>query len=162
MSAEKETLTTAILQQDYPDIAKALIDEGYATGFKAGGDSERQRIQAIEALATLGHDDVVAAFKFDGTTTAAEAALQILAAEKETRKTMQAKIAADTSNPVHHAAMPTENTNESAGLTGEDKWRYEFAHDENIKDEFRSVESYIAFCKASAGGLVKILGAQAA
>ena len=162
MSAEKEILTTAILQQDYPDLAKALIDEGYATGFKAGGDSERQRIQAIEALATLGHDDVVAGFKFDGTTTAAEAALQILAAEKETRKTMQAKIAADTSNPVHHAAMPTENTNESAGLTGEDKWRYEFAHDENIKDEFRSVESYIAFCKASAGGLVKILGAQAA
>jgi ClpP class serine protease len=162
MSAEKETLTTAILQQDHPDLVKALIDEGYATGFKAGGDSERQRIQAIEALATLGHDDVVASFKFDGTTTAADAALQILAAEKETRKTMQAKIAADTPNPVHHAAMPQDNTNESSGLTGEDKWRYEFAHDANIKDEFRSVESYIAFCKASAGGLVKILGAQAA
>jgi ClpP class serine protease len=107
----QQPLTRETLAADYPDIAKAFTDEGYGKGIIEGkrlgsiegAEAERTRIKSIEALATLGHDALIAQFKYDGVTQANDAALKILGAEKENRAAMAAKLDADTPKPVAHA-----------------------------------------------------------
>lgn len=66
------------------------------TGAKAEGAAvERARIQAIEAIAIPGHESLIASLKFDGKSTAADAALAIVNAEKGFRQAAAAAIDAD-------------------------------------------------------------------
>jgi hypothetical protein len=106
-STMTDKITRESLAADYPDIAKALTDDGYGAGItegkRLGAEEERIRIKSIEALATLGHDALIAQFKYDGVTQANDAALKILGAEKENRAAMAAKLAADTPLPLAHA-----------------------------------------------------------
>jgi ClpP class serine protease len=122
---QPQTLTKESLFAEQPDFAKALTDEyyqaGLAVGIAQGAEAERVRIQGIEALATLGHDDLIATFKYDGRTTAADAALQILSAEKLTRLDMAEKLAKDTPKPVPHAQAAFNDGGDKDGETDEDE-----------------------------------------
>lgn len=159
-------ITRDTIASDYPDIAKALTDDGYAAGLIAGraqgAEAERNRIQGIEALAMPGHDALIAQLKFDGATTAAEAALQIIAAEKENRTAMAAKIKLDTPAPVPHApaAFGDGHVDDSAQLAGPAKWKHEWQHSADLQAEFKTVGAYVAFQSASEKGLVKRFGAR--
>lgn len=161
------TITRETLEADAPELLKAIQDESYQAGLTAGksqgAEAECLRIMGIEALATLGHDQLIAGFKFDGKTTAAEAALKILSAEKITREQMKEKLANDTPQPVQHAqALFNENGgDESANLSGEEKWKYEWQHSADLQAEFKEMGAYIAYQKATEKGLVKRLVAAA-
>jgi len=61
----------------------------FDAGFKAGAEAERKRIQSVEEQALPGHEDLVAKLKYDGHTTGEQAAVQVLAAERERRATEQ-------------------------------------------------------------------------
>ena len=165
--SQPQTLTRDTLASDYPDLYKAMTDESFSAGLAAGitqgALDERARIQGIEALATLGHDALIAQFKFDGKTTAADAALQILGAEKTNRAAMAAKLAADTPQPVPlaPAAFNDGGADESTHLTGRDLWEHQYKTDASLKAEFPTVASYIAYQTAVEKGLVKRLGATA-
>lgn len=161
-----KTLTKESLFAEQPDFAKALTDEyfqaGLAAGIAQGAEAERTRIKGIEDLASLGHDALIAQFKFDGTTTAAEAALKILGEEKINRAAMAEKLAKDTPKPVPHAqAAFNDGADESTGLKGEEKWKHEWLHSDALQAEFKDMGAYLAYQKASEKGLVKRLGAAA-
>jgi ClpP class serine protease len=158
-------ITRETIASDYPDIAKAFTDDGYAAGLSAGkllgAEAERVRIQAIEALAMPGHEALIAQIKFDGATTAAEAALQIIGAEKTNRTVMAEKLAADTPKPVSHAnaAFNDGGNDGSDQLTGSEKWEHEWKHSAALQSEFKTIGAYVAYQSASEKGLVKRLGA---
>lgn len=65
------------IQAEHPALADAFRAEG--------ASAERARIQAVEAQAIPGHEDLIAAMKFDGKSSAGDAALAVLAAEKTSR-----------------------------------------------------------------------------
>lgn len=159
-------LTREIIAADHPDLYKAITEEAYAAGLNAGiaqgSEAERSRIQGIEALATLGHDKLIAEFKYDGKTTAEQAALKILTAEKDTRASMATKLAAETPQPVPLApAAFNDGKGEEEKLIGQEKWEYEWKHSAELQAEFISMGAYVAYQKASEQGLIKHLGAKA-
>lgn len=163
------SITRDVLAADHPDLLAAIIAEGHAAGLaegkSLGAEAERVRIQGIEFLAMPGHDALVASLKFDGKTTAEQAALQILAAEKATRESMAGRIASDTPKPVKHSAPAFNDGDEDEDgdgeeLTGAAKWEHEWKHSAALQAEFRSVDSYVAYQNASAKGLVKRVGAK--
>lgn len=161
MSITRETLAS-----EHPDLVKAITDEGYATGFAEGklhgANDERQRIQDIEALSIPGHDALLSTLKYDGKTTAAEAALQILKAEQQTRIDMSTRLAADTPMPVSHAATSLYEGEAAADtdLVGEAKWQHEWQTSAALQQEFKTQASYVAYQSAVANGRVKQLGAK--
>jgi hypothetical protein len=60
----------------------ATYIEGFKAGRLQGQSEERARIQSIEALNARGYEDLVEPLKWDGVTTAPEAAVRLLAAQK--------------------------------------------------------------------------------
>lgn len=72
------------LKAEHPDLVQAIRDEALAEG----AAQERARIQAIEDVAMIGHEDLVKAAKFDGKTTAEALAVQMIKAEKARASTM--------------------------------------------------------------------------
>lgn len=92
------TMNKEELQAAHPALAEELRAEGAA--------SERQRIQAIEGQAIPGHEALIATLKFDGKSTAGDAAMAVVAAEKSARQAHAAASANDAPNPVPAAAPP--------------------------------------------------------
>lgn len=92
-------LTLSEFKEAYPEMHDSIYREGFdmgstdgygrgkADGVKEGAESERSRIQSIDEQATgfPRHDALVSSLKYDGVTTGPEAAVKILAAEKELR-----------------------------------------------------------------------------
>lgn len=165
-------ITREQLAAEAPDLLQALAEEGRAAGYQAGltagAENERNRIKDIEALAMPGHDALIAQLKFDGATTAGEAAMQILAAEKTTRATMAATIAAETLGPVPHATAPLVDDTSDDDADSEDaaegdeieasakrKWN----KDKALRAEFAGdFGAYVAYERAAGNGQVKIIG----
>jgi hypothetical protein len=85
-------ITRDQLAAEAPDVLAAIQAEGAA--------SERARIQAIEAQAIPGHDALISTLKFDGKSTAGDAAMALLAAEKQTRTAQAAALASDAPAPL--------------------------------------------------------------
>jgi len=102
------TLTMERLQEDAPELladiqAKAMElgqEKGHSLGLKEGATAERERIQAVLAQSMPGHEEIIEKLAFDGETQAPEAAMQILAAEKQIRTTVAASLADDGVAPV--------------------------------------------------------------
>jgi signal peptide peptidase SppA len=87
------------IASEFPDAAAALRGEG--------ATAERSRIQAIEAQGIPGHDALISSLKFDGKSTAGDAAMAVLAAEKSTRSAAASALAADAPNPLASAPVST-------------------------------------------------------
>lgn len=84
--------TALKISSDYPHIAEFFRAQGAAT--------ERARIQAVEALLIPGHKELINRLKFDGKSTAGDAAQAILAAEYSTRNAGQQHFPSDAGQPV--------------------------------------------------------------
>ncbi|KRB73449.1 S49 family peptidase [Noviherbaspirillum sp. Root189] len=85
-------LTAEKVASDHPDIAAAFRAEGAA--------AERQRIQAIESQLIPGHEALIDTLKFDGKSSAGDAAQAVLAAEKQARTAQAAAIAKEAPAPL--------------------------------------------------------------
>jgi len=85
----------------HPELAEAFRAEG--------ATAERARILSVEAQSMPGHDALIATLKADGKTSGAEAAMQILAAEKSKLASMASQLTADAPAPVPHAVSPQES-----------------------------------------------------
>src|SRR3990172_3975841 len=74
------TLTIDVLATERSDLADALR----ATAFQEGADKERERIKSVQeqSMPGHGHEELIAKLMYDGKTTGAMAAVQVLAAEK--------------------------------------------------------------------------------
>lgn len=66
-----------------------MKSEQFDEGFKAGVEAERKRIQSVEAQSLPGHEDLIAALKYDGHTTGEQAAILVIAEHKNCLATDQ-------------------------------------------------------------------------
>ncbi|KQW96970.1 hypothetical protein ASC94_09185 [Massilia sp. Root418] len=92
-------ITAEQLNAENPALADSLRAEGAA--------AERARIQAVEGQSMPGHEALIASLKFDGKSTAGDAALAVLAAEKKTRSAQAAANADDAPQPLQQAPAAT-------------------------------------------------------
>lgn len=106
-------LTRETLAAEAPDVLQALLDEGhqagYAAGLAAGATAERQRIQDVQAQSLPGHEALIAALAYDGKTTGAEAAIQVITAERATATARLHTLRAETPQPLPFAASDEAN-----------------------------------------------------
>jgi hypothetical protein len=153
-------ITLDSIRADHPAIAEALRQEGFNAGLDAGAEAERNRIIAVQAQAAglPGHEALVAALVADGKTTGAEAAVQILAAEKTKGRQHAAALRADAPAPVAHAASDDAGSL-PAGAPIEEAAKAKWDADASLRTEFINFSTYLAYAKAHAAGSVKVLGA---
>lgn len=74
------------LKKEHPEVYKQLHAQAFEEGKQSGVEVERQRIKAIEDVAIIGHDKLVVNAKFESGITAEALAMQILAAEKQSKQ----------------------------------------------------------------------------
>ena len=117
-------MTPEVLKEKFPDVfavienqghVKGLSEgyekgckEGHVQGFNAGAESERKRIEAVEAQSLVGHEALIAQLKADGKTTGEQAAMMVLSAEKEKRKTRMQSLEDSSIKPVPPSNTDTE------------------------------------------------------
>ncbi len=149
---EKEStmLTLEKLKAENPDLVSALLAEGAASGANA----ERDRLLGIDAQAASlsGHDELVQRLKADGKTTPAEAAVQILAAEKaknaERLKGLEQLDAAAAG--VTSTLSGGDGGNAKTFPQNAEGWKAEWEATPKLQDEFPTAEAYVATMKRQA------------
>lgn len=114
-------MTPEVLKEKFPEVFAAIETQGYARGsaegkdvglkeghikgFCSGAESERKRIEAVESQLLVGHEALIAQLKADGKTTGEQAAMLVLGAEREKRKTRMQALEDSSVKPV-----PPSNT----------------------------------------------------
>lgn len=135
------TLTVDSLRADHGDLVTAIEQEAMARGAEA----ERNRILGIEQTALAGHDDLVATMKADGKTTPAEAAVRILAAEKEKAAERTSALAA--MDAAAAGVVSTPSGDQPAAATTPEGWAAEWQNSDKLKAEYPTAEAYVAIKK---------------
>ncbi len=92
-------LTAEQLAAEHPALAAHFIAQG--------ATAERERIQSVEAAGLPGHEALINTLKFDGKSTAGDAALAIVHAERQGRQAAAAANAGDAPQPVAAAPVAT-------------------------------------------------------
>lgn len=119
-------LTVETLTAERPDIAAALRADGAA--------AERRRIADVEAQLLPGHETLIASLKSDGKTTGAEAAKQVLAAERFKLSAIAEQLRAESPPIIPHAQAPSDKEDaQSASTDQREAWhnkakQYQAAH----------------------------------
>lgn len=97
---ESQHMDKATLAQQHPDLLAQLKTEFSASAAATGAAQERERIAAVRAQALPGHEALIETLAFDGKTTGPEAAMAVLAAEKQTRAAQAQALASDAPAPL--------------------------------------------------------------
>jgi signal peptide peptidase SppA len=151
-SMDPQELTLAMIEQR-PDLVASLTQRGEETGARA----ERERIQAVAAVAEglPGHEAIVREMMFNGKTTGPEAAVKILAAEKQTRAKVLEGIATQSPAPAP-VSMPEAQQIDASTVDPEDETAMKTAWDgdEKIRANFASFEGWLAFRRQEARGKI--------
>lgn len=155
-------ITLEKLEKDAPELLAQIRKDARNQGMIDGAATELARIQGVKAQAMLGHESLIETLMFDGKTTGPEAAVQILAAERQVRDTALAQFQKGGANPVAAAIAPEMETLsqdlEKDGVEfDEDQARAKFAATAALKAEFGSCDTYLAYLQATKKGKVKIL-----
>lgn len=160
------TITIEKIKNEYPDIAKALMDEGAKSAhdevFACGAKEERERIQAVSDQLMPGHEALIKDLMYDGKTTGEQAAVKVLQAEKQIRVNALKNLDDGKIDPVDDATPPdveppADGAGDDAVEFDEAEARADFAKSKALKKEFGDPETYLAYRKAAAAGHVKVL-----
>lgn len=88
------------LAQQHPALLAQLQAEFSASATATGAANERTRIAAVRAQVLPGHEALIETLAFDGKTTGPEAAMAVLAAEKQVRTAQAQALANDAPQPL--------------------------------------------------------------
>lgn len=149
-AAATPAIDRAYLAANHPDLLAACQTEG--------ATAERKRILDIQALAMRGHEALVADLVADGQTSAPEAAVKILSAEKSANERRATDLRAAAPQPVADVPVPDDNgagIDPDAPIETRAKARWE--RDPDLRAEFGAFDTYLAYAKAEAAGTVKLL-----
>lgn len=156
------------LAAEHPALLASILAEGRS----AGASEERARILAIEAAALPGHEALVATLKADGSVSAGDAALQILAAERQVKASAAAAHRAEAPAPVAtvpaSTVQPTAAEREAAAAQAdasaplEDRAKAAWDKDSKLRAEFSSLAAYTAYVRASEAGHSRVYARQPA
>lgn len=159
--AQTPAIDRVYLAANHPDLVTALQAEG--------ATAERERILGVQAQGAKlpGHDKLIAALVADGTSTAADAAMQILTAEQAIAGQRREALQADRLNPVHFAAAPSASEDAAldtaaaadadANLPVETRCENQWKKDASLHREFTSLSAYTAYTKATESGRARVL-----
>lgn len=159
------TITIEKIKSEYPDIAKALKDEGAQTArddaYAAGAKNERERIQAVSDQLMPGHEALIKDLMYDGKTTGEQAAVKVLQAEKQIRVNALKNLDDGKIAPVDAVTPPdvepsADGSGDDSGEFDEAEARADFAKSKALKKEFGDPETYLAYRKAAVSGNVKV------
>lgn len=162
----EKTMTDILNVTESPQITADYLTTHHAdlvnTFYQEGAQQERERIQAVENQFIPGHEVLIKQLKFDGKTTGAEAAIQVLAEEKMFQSEKQAAFQSQMTSPLPIACSVIEETtllhqNAQKSLSTEGQWRANWENDATLQAEFGSVDTYLAFQKAQQNGQINIL-----
>jgi len=92
---EKHPELYAAARQEGADAAKTAQDEATAAARKEGAAAETARVKAVREQLIPGHEALIEALMFDGAITGEQAAVKVLAAEKQLRSGMKQKLIDD-------------------------------------------------------------------
>lgn len=154
------------------DSIVAKAKEGLVTAadveskVEASAKGERDRILALDGLIKPGREKMIAEFKADGKTTAAEASIQILAFEDQ-KLAGKSKAIADDAAAVA-SVVQTDPGAQAASVAKvaadaplEDRCKAEWDGDSELRAEFgNDYKSYTAYMEADEAGLVRVLGSK--
>jgi hypothetical protein len=119
---------------------------------------ERERIKSVLDVPHVGHEELFGKLAFDGRTTAAEAALAMVNAERATREKVQGDIRKDAPKPLDNGGDPgAGGGTESAGFDEERCKKNWAANTGNVRGHYGSESAYIAFERQMAAGNIRIL-----
>jgi len=171
----------------YPDIAKALVDEGDKAGYEKGfndgektgiekaspenqdiaktegATAERERIQSVQDQLIPGHEDLIQTLMFDGETTGPEAAVKILVAEKKLRTDTLEQHQKDAPDalPDPSTDKDTKTPDKDSDLPVEERAKAAWDKDPVIRKEFDGdYDAYLAAERAILKGQAKVLGSK--
>ena len=156
VNAPIATITLEFITSQYPCIASTLRAEG--------AQLERERIQAIEQQLIPGHEALINQLKYDGRTTGVEAAVKVLAAEKQQQSHMLTKLRTDSNLQISASdslAAEMSQPCSTLSLSKEEQLAQEWLTNPVLQEEFMSQAAYMAYRQAESQGLVKIIGAKA-
>lgn len=151
------SLTREQIEAQAPDLVAAFRAEG--------AHAERERIKAVEEQLIPGHEAIVATMKFDGKSTAADAAMAITAAEKRMRSKAADELSAEAPAPLPTGATPAldlaEQQRQKAAadleaLPLEDRCKRRWESEATLRQEFTSLAAYTAFERANSEGRARI------
>jgi len=148
-------ITPDYIAKNHPEIASSMTKDSFNEGYKAGSETERERILGLEEVAMSGHEDLLEEARKDGKSKAADLALKIVAAEKQRGgnilKTMEAETMAEPVVTPSTAQTPHIDVNAPIEERAESEWQASA----DIRTEFADKDAYIAFRKAEDSGRVK-------
>lgn len=148
--AGKGAATVESLRADHGDLVQAI--ETSATA--AGASSERERISGVLTYLGRGHDDTVVALAKDGKSTKSDAAVAILdatpAGSADVEKGLQALEKAAEGVESRPSATGDAGGVKEPKATTPDGWKAEYEASADLKEEYPTVESYVATKKREA------------
>lgn len=114
MSEDNKT-TTPLTRASFEAEHAALFAQVKGEFIALGAAQERERIQAVHAVGEglPGHEKLLGTLAFDGRTTAAEASMAVLVAEKQARAAAIAAHVDDAPQPAKPSAAPADKTGKS-------------------------------------------------
>lgn len=153
-AADSPAIDREFLAARHPDLLASLQAEGAA--------AERARILAVHAQATgfPGHDALVADMMADGATSGPEAAVRILAAERELGARRLEALRAAAPAPLPHTIAP-DDADADSGLASapvEDRAKAAWDKDPDLRNEFKTLGAYTAYLRNFEAGRARVLG----
>jgi hypothetical protein len=138
--ADNPQVSRESLERDHPSVFAQLREEFTAAATATGATAERERIQGVLAQGAQlpGHADLLNSLAFDGSTTPAQAALQLVAAEGQARQA---------SASAHFADAPAAAKPSPAPKDEPPKTRAEQAAQAHAYAKEHGVD-FVAACKA--------------
>ncbi|BBK44132.1 hypothetical protein STVA_41520 [Allostella vacuolata] len=161
-ASSRETRRMTI-ENDQPVTAESLAGTFPAQVAEirtAAAAAERTRILGIEAQALPGHEALIATLKADGKTTPEQAAVAILAAEKQSGARILAGLQQDGQQPAPppSTGAPPVPAAADPSVPLETRAKAAWEASAAIQAEFRTFAAYHNYLKATEGGRVRAVG----
>src|SRR3990172_1293388 len=159
-----KTLTIDVIENERPDLIASVKEQSFTSGFFEGQDNERERIKSVQEQSMPGHEELIAKLMYDGKTTGAMAAVQVLAAEKAKLAGKAAALSTDAAalNKVQNAPAPEDTADRSLSEMDDESMKAEctqrWERDATLRQEFGAFATYLAWARADAKGQIKSLG----
>jgi len=159
--ANMPPITREQLAAEAPELLTAILAEGRT----AGATAERERIQAVEGQLIPGHEALINTLKFDGKSTAGDAAMAVNAAERTVRETQGKAMAGEAPPALKLVPAATVTAPAAAAddksLPIEQRAKAAWDKDAKLRAEFNdSYSTYLAYAKAHDAGTVRVLSAK--
>lgn len=146
LDVSTKVLTVDSVKIDHPDIFNAI----FAEGVKA----ENDRVKSVQLQSFPGHEKLIVEMIADGKTTGSEAAIKILAAEREGKKNTIANLAVDLPKYVE---PQFDSIEDDSAKTGEELWKAEWDSSASLRDEFSGeFSTYTSYKRAEESGKIKM------